>query len=59
MNVIKHGKVPTERFECGNCGCIFEVGPNEYDVDTREMKLTTTCPDCKRLISKDDNPFSK
>lgn len=32
INIIKPGKKPdtTRRFECTNCGCVFEGGTRDY-----------------------------
>lgn len=57
MKIIKEGKVPTgtKRFECKECGCIFEADKSEYvfpsslafqrDGIVAECK----CPTCNRF----------
>ena len=55
MKIIKEGKIPTtiKRFYCGNCGCVFECGKDEYihhfaqrDGDYCEAE----CPTCGEIV---------
>lgn len=51
MKIIKEGNVPKQfQFECGICGCIFEVTRDECESTTGEV-LSHECPCCGVNIS--------
>lgn len=54
MKILKEGIIPTKfrpkRFECEECGCVFEASNSEYrvvrDNSTQETLAESTCPSC-------------
>ena len=60
MKIIKEGdlwRVQTvRRFECPDCGCIFEAGGYEFTRTFFEGRRVCEhyCPTCKRLVRIDD-----
>lgn len=53
MNILKHGEVPSVKFECHFCGCEWSADAGEYSADTRydrgpayvmdEVKIVRRC----------------
>lgn len=58
MKIIKNGSMEqtlkTKRFECENCGCIFEADINEYRIGMQYNSefYYCRCPFCKRNAYK-------
>ena len=56
MKIIKEGDVSKtlriKRFECKECGCIFEADKNEYETssDYRETVYRIECPTCGNRV---------
>lgn len=65
MKIIKDGNINItpklrfhiKRFECENCGCVFEMNDNEYQKEERNAYETTSyyarCPYCGCLVDKE------
>ena len=57
MRIIKEGKIPTftKKFNCYNCGTIFEADKNEYQNASQieyihdGILAYCKCPICKKL----------
>ena len=60
MKIIQEGKTPNFelRFECDNCGCIFEANcseyalPNYFESVHDGIKAKCLCPFCNQIIYK-------
>ena len=56
MNIIKHGRKPiTLRFECKECGCVFEVEDRECGITIYFegfYAFCYECPDCGKQVVK-------
>lgn len=57
MKIIKKGKLKKiKRFECNECGCIFEADDTEYRptpilaMQLGEGEYRCTCPCCKNEV---------
>ena len=59
MNIIKDGTitVPIIRFECNNCGCVFEADKGEYKYSSQMEVMhdglgayKCECPCCKNMV---------
>jgi rubredoxin len=59
MIIIKDGIIPSNiiRFNCENCGCIFEADKGEYQTSTQMEVMhdglapyKCQCPRCKRIV---------
>lgn len=55
IKIIKPGKKPdtTERFECSNCGCVFDADRGDYEKGYSMgigSYLRIYCPVCKRTV---------
>lgn len=52
MNIIKPGNLDflkgTKKFECRNCGCVFEADKNEYSCGSQynDVFYICDCPCC-------------
>lgn len=50
MKILQHGnpKVTIRRFQCTECGCIFEADKHEYITGTQynETYYRCPCPEC-------------
>lgn len=68
MKIIKEGDPKkranvVRRFECKNCGCVFEANENEYEVEEWcltgldggkiiTIRTSSTCPLCGEMYVK-------
>ncbi len=60
MKILREGVIPitTKRFECSNCGCIFEADENEYEMVSNQMEFLESngasykiiCPTCGHTV---------
>ena len=59
MKIIKDGDLErtkkVKRFECTNCGCVFEASKSEYKVEfeDNETYFRCKCPTCKNTVYAD------
>ena len=61
MKIIKVGTIEneTKRFECKNCGCIFEADKGEYFMSSQMQILQgmnvyqCQCPTCNRMTDNE------
>ena len=56
MKIIKHGTL--YKFECKNCGCVFEACEKEIEIDGYptcggNAKAKIQCPDCDSVCYTD------
>lgn len=57
MKIVKYVNLKKflrmKKFECLNCGCIFEADKSDYKVDIVSMSvhlIYTECPICKEIV---------
>ena len=60
IKIIKPGKKPeTFRFECPDCGCVFEADVDDYEKrrdDFRmEIYVLAACPSCGHFVRRPCN----
>lgn len=58
MKIIREGEIKRieaiKRFECWECGCVFECSKSEYEHSGSGRNsdvYTATCPTCKHNVS--------
>lgn len=57
MKILRKGNLENlknpKRFECKDCGCLFEATKEEYKVDTQsdKPKYYCECPTCKTRVN--------
>lgn len=55
MRIIKSGTPPQKalyRGECRRCGCVFECGSENLDIDAmrRLWEIACRCPECNSIV---------